>query len=201
MPDLLDVVTFGAVQAAVRVPDGSQDLLADYITVVSRHIDDLCGPVVYRTVTAELHHGGSCELFLLRYPVASITSVTENGVALVTGDWYLDVAGGMLTRAGGITSPYADWYWGAGRRNVAVTYVAGRYPTTGMVDPVFASAAIMAVKGLWMSQQAINGTTTFGYGGDGIADNADSQGGMSYVLPKAAYMLLRPYIQRRVLVG
>jgi hypothetical protein len=109
----------------------------------------------------------------------------------------------MLTRAGGLISPYADWYWYAGRHNVVVTYIAGRYPTTGMVDPVFATAAIMAVKGLWTSQRSVNGTWTHGFGGDGSGEDADTASGPSYVLPHAARKLLEVggYIQDKVKVG
>jgi hypothetical protein len=61
----------------------------------------------------------------------------------------------------------------------------------------------MAVKGLWTSQRSVNGTWTFGFGGDGNEENTDPPSGPSYVLPKAAYMLLAAghHIQPRVTVG
>lgn len=198
MSDPLDLVTSSEVQRAVAgIPEAKVELIDGYITDVSRHIDDLCGPVVQRTVTAELHHGNGLAVILNRYPVLSVTSVTENGVTLTTADWSVDSNSGILIRTGGTASPYTNQRWQFGQRNVAVTYVAGRYPNTAAVDPLFRSATIMAVKAMWTSQQAITGSQVFGVAGEGFADNSDVPGGMSYVLPKPAYMLLLRHIQSR----
>jgi hypothetical protein len=113
--------------------------------------------------------------------------------------YHLDVDSGLLERV----SSYSSTPWLCGRWNVAVTYEAGRYADTATVDPIFAAAATMAVKGLWTSQQAGHGSVAFGaYGGD-LNDNADAPGLTSYVLPKAAYMLLRGgnYIQSKVAIA
>lgn len=188
MPDTLDVVTFAQVSAMLNVPDAEAALIDRYITVVSRHIDDLCGPVVQRTVTAETHHGGTCSIVLDKRPVISVTSVTENGTTVSAAGYHIDLEAGILER---VSSSYYSYPWYAGRWNVAVTYEAGRYEDTASVDPIFVEAATMAVKGLWTSQKAIGGTVSFGAYGSDLADNVDVLGGQQFVFPKAAYMLLR----------
>lgn len=194
MADTLDLVSLGAAQDAIGVTDERTGILANYITTVSRHIDDLCGPVVKRTVTAELHHGGLTALILRKAPVISVTTVTENGTAVAAAGYHLDADAGLLERLG---SNYSSWYWQPGRWNISVTYEAGRYDDTGDVDPVFREAAIMAIHGLWNNEQALGGTSTFGPGYGGLDINTDVPIGLSYILPRPAYMLLRPYLARR----
>lgn len=95
----------------------------------------------------EIHDGDRAmgpnrdEILLNHWPISSFTSVTENGVALVTGTGYdgagaLDVqrydAAGRLYRTKGRTpvpvGPYGTSRisgWAEGRQNITVTYKAG----------------------------------------------------------------------------
>lgn len=190
MADILDIVDLASVQDGIGVPESKLGLLASYVTTVSRHIDDLCGPVVVRTVTAETHHGGACNVVLKKRPVSSITAVTESGVAVT--DYHLDAEAGILERMGA-ASTYTGYYWLTGRWNVSVTYVAGRYATTSVVDTLFRQAAIMTAQYMWMCEQGGGGNATFGaYEGEVV-----HVPGTNYVLPKSAFMLLRPYIQAK----
>ena len=80
MADTLDLISLAEGKSAVGIAsaDTSQDTaLALKITAVSRRIDRLCGPVVQRTVTDEVHPGGCPWVRVRRWPVASFTTVTE----------------------------------------------------------------------------------------------------------------------------
>lgn len=182
MADTLDVVSLAEARSALNIQsaDTSQDTeLASYITAVSRRLDDLCGPIVKRTVTSEEYVGGSGTI-ALRYAPASrtaattITSVTEysGGTAqalsaetLTTStayDFAFDAATGVLTRR----SSWGDSTFGAQR--VVVTYSAGRYANTAAVDPKFKQAALIMLSHLWTSEQGVGGSATFGANEAGV---------------------------------
>lgn len=191
MADILDIVDLGSVQAAVGVGDSQTGRLASYITTVSRHIDDLCGPVVIRAIASEAHHGGTCDVLLKHRPVAAISAITESGLAVT--DYHLDTESGLVERmAPGAV--YVGWYWRVGRWNVSVSYTAGRYATTAVVDELFKRAAAITVQYLWQCEEGGGGTATYGaYEGETVA-----LPGSAFVIPKSAYMLLRPYVQSRL---
>lgn len=137
--------------------DKHDDELRRFITAVSRRLDELCGPVVKRTVTDEVHDGGNGLVFLDKHPVASVTAVKEySGTTLTTltaetvasqiADQYLlDTRLGLLHRR----SSGSDILFTTGRANVLVTYVAGRYDNTAAVDGKFKTAAALILQELW----------------------------------------------------
>jgi hypothetical protein len=130
----------------------------------------VCGPIVNRTLTAELYNGGCSKIFLRYRPVSSVTSVTEynNTTAQVlaaetnttktANDYLLDNSstGVIIRRTSG-----CDTWFASGRRNVSVTYVAGRAATTAAVDARFKQAARICLKHLWRNENSA-GTVTFG---------------------------------------
>jgi hypothetical protein len=152
MADLLDVLTLREAQQSLdRARDDQSTLLESLITSVSRKIDSFVGPVVQRTVTAEKHSGGCSFVLLHRRPALTITTVVENGTTLTSGDYDLEPDTGQLFRT---TS--ADGHvsvWAGGRRRVVVTYEAGRYATTNVVDDVFKDAARITLANLWRMHQ------------------------------------------------
>lgn len=169
--DTLDLITLAEAKAAVNMASVStwDSELATYVTAVSRRFDDLCGPIVQRTITAELHNGGTEALRLRYWPVVSVTSVTEyaytTGTALAAetnttktaADYLLDAESGLLyRRSSGSSTVFAT-----GGRNVAVTYVAGRYSNTATVGRQFKQAAIITLANIWRKEQG-GGTETFG---------------------------------------
>lgn len=172
MADQLDLLTLDEGKRALNIPlaDTTQDTeLAGYITAVSRRIDAMCGPVVVRTVTGELHTGGTSMLFPRMAPVATITSVVEHvgttattlaaeSNSTKTGNDYLIGADGYVVyrRASGSDSVFPP-----GRSNVVITYTAGRYADTAAVDPRFKQAAAIFLSHLWRFEQG-QGSTTFG---------------------------------------
>ena len=168
MADPLDILSLAEGRQAVglTVGDTTQDAqLPTYITAVSRRLDKICGPVVQRTVTAELCDGGSWTIDLAMSPIVSVTTVTE----------YSGTASTVLTRETVGTTPsnaflLKPWRDGLfkgrlyrrsggtfarfpiGDQNVSVTYVAGRYADTPSVDAKFKQAAAIVLANLFRKQ-------------------------------------------------
>jgi hypothetical protein len=193
MADTLDVVTLA--EAKADLGDLGDALLAEYITRVSRLLDKVCGPIVQRTVTNEYHDGGDTSVLLSEWPVVSVTTATEyQGTTAVTlteeavttspGSGFLvDFAKGRVHRRSG----KRDWTFYPGRRNIVVTYVAGRYADTASVDDRFKAAAIITLRNLWSREQGM-GTVTFGPDGQPIT-------GALFALPNAAAAFIREDIR------
>lgn len=167
--DTLDVLTETEARDAVGdngTPKATDDLLARWNTAVARKLDRICGPVVRRTITDELHDGGYPSIMLRNSPAASISGVTEYVMATATtltaetigttpGTGFLAephatdptlYSGRILRRSGGATVSF----W-PGARNIKVTYSAGRFATTATVDERFKSAAALMLKNAWRS--------------------------------------------------
>lgn len=175
MGDVLDVVTLAEAKAALNIQssDTTQDTeLASYVTAVSRRLDELCGAIVKRTITAEEYPGGGAVVYLRWAPVSAtatttITSVSEYSsgsaqaltaetLAASTGyDYSFDAVTGRLSRRSSWTdSTFAT-------QKVVVTYSAGRYATTAAVDPKFKVAATIMLAQLWRREQGVGGSATF----------------------------------------
>lgn len=147
--------------------------LESLVTAVSTRLDELVGPIVRRTVT-EHHDGGCSEILLRRRPVASITSVTEYaaGVATVLTAETVSAAGtyvapgdpdndGLLSGTVVRRSGFADAWFPAGRGNVVVVHVAGRYASTADVAGTrYHEAALLMLRTAWQSD--LNSTTVVG---------------------------------------
>jgi hypothetical protein len=166
-----DIITLGEAKKALKINDGTttfDDQLRMYVTAVSDTLDDFYGPVVYRTVTDEVHAGGRSLIFLNEWPVASITAVTEYASGTATtlaaetatastgSDYLLDASRGYaLVRR----SSWSDAVFAAS--SVKVTYVAGRYATTADVDARWKLAAQITLRHWWRPEESV-GTDTFG---------------------------------------
>ncbi len=74
----------------------------------------------------ERHDGQRSAIFLTRWPVTAITSISEDGnPALGTGDYFFYEGGVVYRLAGGFASSWRSWQ----QAGVTVTYTAG-FPTT-----------------------------------------------------------------------
>lgn len=157
MADTLDVLSLAEAKGAINMLASNNDHNSEIerqVTAVSRVIDDAVGPVVHRTVTAELHDTGR-EVRLRQAPVVSVSSVrvasggaitTLSSVAFgaATDGYRADLDRGRLYRQwGGV-----DGDWDTASR-IEVTYVAGRYATTAAVDALFKEAASAVLRRLW----------------------------------------------------
>lgn len=173
MADILDVISLAEGKTAVGIAsaDTSQDTaLAARITAVSRRLDRLCGPIVQRTVTDEVHPGGCPSIRVRRWPVASFTTVTEYDATaaqvLTLEDFDTQPAAGFLPERweSTPTAVFNGWIWRRasglpwsfpdGPEAVKVTYVAGRAANTAAVDAAFKEAAGIALKNVWRTMES-----------------------------------------------
>jgi hypothetical protein len=163
--DLLST-TESRVAIGLTSTDTSQDArLPSYVTAVSRRLDQLCGPIVQRTVTGETLDGGQRFVDLTYWPLQSLVSVTEYyGTAArtltqetpgtvptdsyVLYPWRAWYKGRLYRRSGG-----CDAYFPTGRGNVVVSYVAGRYANTAAVDVLFKQAASLTLSNIFRKEQ------------------------------------------------
>lgn len=94
---------------------------------------------IARTVTDEVHDGGGHAIVLKTPHVLSVTSATENGIAVTD---LLKVRHGVVRRYASATSS-TPGRWADGIENIEVTYQAG-YSTT--VPPDIKEAALQATR-------------------------------------------------------
>ena len=163
-----DVLTDTEARAALGL-DASTPYMTALVSAVSAQLDEMCGPIVQRTITSESHDGGDDEIYLRVRPVVSVTAAVEyrNTVAQTLSeetntsksgyDYLLEAQWGVLRRR----SSNWDAPFPTGRRNIVVTYVAGRYADTASVGAKFKQAAALMLRNVWVSEQA-TGSETFG---------------------------------------
>lgn len=179
MADLLDLVDLDEAKRSINLDPslvGQEDALGSMVTAVSRRVDELCGPVVYRTISNEQHSGGVCTIVPRYTPVSSITTLTEysgttpqvvvaEAFPTVTAyDYWIDpVTSFVHRRSSGYESTFAG-------TRVILTYVAGRYATTASVDAKFKEATAAILRRLWARDAAAwaRGGDPFAAEGTGI---------------------------------
>lgn len=176
--DTLDVLTLNEAKTAINLETANTDHdteLEQFITAISRRLDDLCGPVVTRQVANELHDGGVHKFTTRVTPVSSIDTLVEyrstadttltaetNG-AKAADNYLLENDGHRVWVRRRRTG--ADSTFPSGRRNVDVTYTAGRYASTVSVDALFKQAAASILRRLW-KRESSSWAQTPGYFGD-----------------------------------
>ena len=157
-----------------RFIDASTDLAEAYVGQVLGR----------RTFTNELYDGGT-EFIRLRNPKAiSITSVTENGMAVSASNYVLDYTGQRLYRIGSgtlyATNSYG--YWTQGMNNVSITYVAGY-----VNPPMSAKQGVLEIiRHLWQTQRGAINVMSRTNSGDELYSTP------TYSLPRRAMELLDP---------
>jgi len=186
-----DLLTLDEAKRALNIPlaDTAFDTeLASYVTAVSQRLDDLCGPIIKRSVTAEQHDGQGI-IWPDLQPVATIGAVTEyvsgTGTTLTAetlnaaGDYTLAHAGTHNSQLRRRTS-WSDQPWSG---PVTISYVAGRFNSTADVSPKFKQAAAKTLAWLWKGDQG-GGSVTFGGADD------TSLFGLGFALPNVVVELL-----------
>lgn len=191
-----DILTQQEAADALR-EDGVDDLdqLAQYVTAVSGLIDQRCGPVVQRTITAEEHYRSGMTTVVLRHrPVSAVVSVTEYDqttetalAAMTVTSWPADGyrLDGYDPHVGlydGILHRSASGRPAVFRGPVQVTYTAGRYASTTSVDARFKRAAAITLENLWRDRQ--QGVSTF------AEYDVPTQAFPGFAFPRAAAELL-----------
>ncbi len=168
----------------------SEELLKQYITGVSERLDQVCGPIVQRTIADELHDGSTSTIWLKETPVASITTLTEYDGTTATvltrqtpgtqpsnGYVLYDTQGKIVrTTLGNV------WKFPRGFQCIKVTYVAGRYTTTNTVTDLFKQAAATFLSHVWQMEQ--------GMGSDLFPTYEGGQRVVTWSLPKRVLDML-----------
>lgn len=114
------------VKAHLNIPTTNttdDDELRGFILSASAVVESIVGTVGRKTVQEKYSGLRQQAILLRRGPVIAVTSVTENGVALVADVDYSVSDAGVLSRMCG------RWYprqWRAGVNNIVVNYTAGR---------------------------------------------------------------------------
>lgn len=117
---LAELRTLPDVSNTTKYPNARCLAVAAYfVGVIEREVG---AAFIERTVTNELHDGGDYEIALDKAYVRSVTSATENGVAV--SDYMIADKGGVLVRMASATSG-SKIRWARGIRNVSVTYKHG----------------------------------------------------------------------------
>lgn len=161
-----DILSQTEALRAVNYSTASGDTLAEIVqmnTRVSADIDRLCGPVVQRTVTDEVHTGVGTRFYLRQLPVVSVSSVTEYvaGVGTVLTAEDLDTAGGYLLDLDlGVIDRRSTFYAHRWDGRIAVTYVAGRFANTAAVTGEWKGRAAAALRRLWREESPLWARTT-----------------------------------------
>lgn len=122
-----------------------------------------------RTITSEKHSGSNYDHIKIRKPsILSVTSLTENGVALTQDtDYVVDPTGQRIYRiaTNGLFSNHYYGYWAQGVNNVVVTYVAGF-----TLAPAAARQGVLEItRHLWTTQRGNKSGTTRSQSGDDFA--------------------------------
>lgn len=184
MSDIDLLTSAEAAEAAKMTGDGQAVRLAAMVTGISRAIVDMCGPVVIVTTTNEAHDGGRSFIRPYKTPVDSVASVTEylgtestslteeTNASKPTGGFLLDNPSDhdvrIIRRSGNSDAPFPQ-----GRRNILVTYDAGRFASTAVVDEKFKEATRAILRRLVQREGA-----AWARGGDPFAEAGT--GGMGF---------------------
>ena len=133
MADTLDVVTLDEARAALRLGQTDTKLqpqLERLITSASYLLDQNYGPMVRREITETIRSSdrqSSDELFLTRYPVASVTSITIDDTVLDASEYELRLEGGQSF---GVIARLSNGVRVSWSNEAEVVFVAGRMTTT-----------------------------------------------------------------------
>lgn len=152
----------------------SQDDVRACILVASDAVEKYTGRKWRRQTVTETYDGGRTALNLRSTPVLSVTSVTESGSTVTSGNYVLDAQAGLLHR--GTTA--GTWPWMPGVQNVTVTYVVGQ---SNVPDPIV-YACKQVVSTLWAERNS-----------GGKRSQPDDYAGPTDLIPRPVRMLLDPY--------
>lgn len=143
-----DVISLAEMKAHLNMTDSVSDAeLAVFISAASEVVEDYVGAVVQRSVT-DVFDGGRSAVLLTVKPVASVTSVTDNGTALDTGAYKVSESG-VLTR---VVGRDAGRFTG-GVQSLEVVYTAGQAADTASAPRRVKMAALIIAQHLWETQR------------------------------------------------
>ena len=147
-----DIITLDEAMTAISMTGtGAQQAgqVSLFVSAVSDLLDDICGPIVERTVTETIDAAGNL-LFPTYSPVASITSITEyvSGTGTVLTAETSTTSGDYLLRDD-IIARRSGFFTTTWDGSVTIVYVAGRYASTEEVGTKFKLAAQEIIAREW----------------------------------------------------
>ena len=148
--------------------------IEDYVEAATPVIENICGPVLVKTRT--FTHDGGVTSILLPYAISSVTSVTENGVAIT--DYTADLTRGII-HAGTYD---ANREFESGLANIVITVVVGN----ATIPPNVILATRELVRFWWQLGRQANRP--------GVAEAGDAAPDlpMGFAVPRRVTELLRP---------
>lgn len=140
MPDLITGAE-GAAFIGVSTNDSRADVFA---TRASDHFERLAHKRWTTTTQVERHSGGTSSIVLGWPPVASITSIDDDGTTISSSDYVLDSETGVIT---------FDYPLSGRKNRVVVTYVTG-----GTIPELAKEGALVMFGHKWSTQRNTGGT-------------------------------------------
>lgn len=146
----IDLTLLATVKTELGITDTGLDAwLATQITQASQAAATYCNRVFAQETLLDYFRldCGADKLLLSRIPVASITTVVEDGVTLTAADYELEASTGFLWRLDGADNRSC---WAAAK--IVVTFIAG-YELLATLPPDIERAAIILVKQAYFAKQ------------------------------------------------
>jgi uncharacterized phiE125 gp8 family phage protein len=167
-----DLITLAEAKSHLNIEGDADDAeLTTLIGVASDLVEEYANRVWRTTTLTEYHDGGTPDIVLGRSPVASITSITDDGGVLDSADYRLTSATGLVHRL------HRSFL--GGRQGVTVIYV------TGATTPSLVKQATKeTLRHLWKTQRGTLG------GRKPLDGDAPSAG---FSLPNRVIELLEPH--------
>jgi hypothetical protein len=169
-------------QCRLASPDDDQEVLR--FALVASDIAERRTQIWRRTALTGTFDG-SREFVRLRGPVLSVTSVTENGIAVASDGWVLHAERGWLYRG----TTQAPRCWAYGIQNVTAAWVAG---APSEIPDAIRQGVRLQVQHLWDSQRGGSGLPRQ----SGADFEIDPRTG--FTIPNAVLELWRPYMPQLV---
>lgn len=189
------LVTLADVRAQLNIPaaDTSNDTeLQGFINAATTVVEDIAGPILSRTISAEVHNGGSALVVLRVSPVISVqqvieyvgttaytlTSQPQSATTSFYGYELIDSNGGILVRRDSTGSPIP---FQGGKYGVTVSYTAGY----SSVPDAVRLGTLMLIQHWWDATQQ-----GFGANGGGFSPDDGTTSMPGFAVPNFVAQLL-----------
>lgn len=187
----IDLVTIDDVKTFLTLTGTVDDVLLQVlVTATSKSFEDYCLTAFVIQSFTELHQGLIKQIFMRRYPITAVTSITASGGTwtVPSTDYWVDTERGILEHFGRFPIPTNT----AGQRTRwSIVYSAGRFANTAAVTSDLRLACMRVVADAYerrspgVSSVAV-GDMSVGYGREALKD-------VSSAWPVEVLLALGPY--------